>query len=69
MSAVFIELPDVLTPDDKQSMRSNGDCCQAAKQAAALAAELGFMDADAYMQERCGHLGAQLEWVMQDIKL
>lgn len=66
---ILIELLEVLTPDDRPPMRVNPDSCEAAKQAAVLAAELGLTNADAYIQERCGHLAAQLEWVMQDIKL
>lgn len=59
----LVELSALLTPCDSPPVRINADCCEAAAQAAALAAELGYMDAGAYMQQRCLALQVQLDFV------
>jgi len=64
-AVALVELSPFLTPCDTRHVSINADGCEAAAQAAALAAELGYMDAHAHMEHRCTILEAQLEWVLQ----
>jgi len=64
-SAALVDLSPFLTPCDTRPVSIKADVCDAAAQAAALAAELGYMDAHTYMEQRGSILEAQLEWVLQ----
>jgi len=64
-AAALVELSPFLTPCDTRPVSINADVCDAAAQAAVLAAELGYMDAHVHMEQRCSMLEAQLEWVLQ----
>lgn len=61
----LVEVSTLLVPQDSPAVHINADCCEAASQAAALAAEMGYMDAHAFMQKRQANLELQLQWALQ----
>jgi hypothetical protein len=60
----LVELSAFIKPCDKPRGYINTGCCAAAAQAAALAAEIGYLDTHPYMQQRCEALEAQLQWAL-----
>lgn len=67
-SQAFIELSAFLQSVDEPRAYINADCCEAAALAAALAAELGYLDTHPFMQQRCAVLEAQLQWALAQAK-
>lgn len=62
LTGAFVELAGLLVPCDEPRGYINAECCEAAAQAAALAAELGYLDTHPFIQQRCAALEFQLEW-------
>lgn len=65
----LVELSPFLTPDDSPQLQINASICDAAARAAALADEMGYTGAQAFMEHRCQALEAQLQWLMQESQL
>jgi hypothetical protein len=61
----FVELSAFLQPCDEPRGYINARCCEAAAQAAAVAAEIGYLDTHPFMKQRCAALEAQLQWALQ----
>lgn len=66
--SALIEVSPFLTPCDEPRAYINAGCCKAAAQAAALAAEIGYLDTHPFMQQRCQALEAQLKWALQEAR-
>jgi hypothetical protein len=62
----LLELAPILQPCDEPLVQINAAGCEAAAQAAALADELGYSGANAYMQRRVAALEGQLQWVLKE---
>lgn len=66
--SALIELSAFLKPCDEPRGYINAACCEAAAQAAAVAAEIGYLDTHPFMQQRCQALEAQLQWALQEAR-
>lgn len=64
----LVELSPFLTPDDSPQVTINASVSETAAAAAALADEVGYTGAGAFMRKRGDAMEAQLQFVLQHIQ-